>query len=544
LKQKVKGIIKTAAVFTVISAILLSCSTGKKVYDKKVVDIVYQEEGWKQDTSPITFDWYINYSWFNTRWGNDEVSKYVTEKTGVSINFLAPSGDESESLKNMMDKGKLPDIITLTGWDEGYLNVIKNNLALPLDELAEKYDSYFMKVADKQKLEWYRQNDGHVYCYPNYSLPIKDFENFKEEKPSNQTFLVRKDIYEAIGSPDMRTPESFLNALIEAKEKFPSIDGQSLIPFGIHEFNDSGNLSIDWILPNFLAIPLEKEGKLYDRYSDKEFIRWMKTLRKANELGLLAEGMFYENRPQIEEKIVEGRYFALLYQRTDLETQQLKLYSQDKNKIYIPVDGPANSNLDEPTLSGDSISGWTVTLISKTCKNPERAIKFLSYLISEEGNKDLYLGKENGIWQMIDGKEQYKPEILDMIKGDKITFYSKYGAGETYWMLMDPNYIQKWKAPQPEAIQILEDWPKGKTYNFSAYDHLSPHGDSEEGIIYTKINSKWKDTIKELLLAKSDEEFDRKLKEYQEYEKSNGNGIVAEYEQKVFEENKKKLSIH
>ncbi len=26
---------------------------------------------------------------------------------------------------------------------------------------------------------------------------------------SNQTFLVRKDIYEAIGSPDMTTPEGF-----------------------------------------------------------------------------------------------------------------------------------------------------------------------------------------------------------------------------------------------------------------------------------------------------------------------------------------------
>ncbi|WP_139905339.1 extracellular solute-binding protein [Clostridium thermarum] len=544
MKTQAKGILKKTAFLSVITLVLLSCSYDKNFVKETDMGKEKNKSSWQDDTSPITFDWYINYSWFTTAWGNNEVSKYVTEKTGVSINFMTPKGDEAENLRTMLDKGRLPDFITLSAWDDGYKNIIKSGLALSLDELSELYDPYFFKVADMQKLEWYRQSDGHVYCYPNYSLPIEDYENYKEDrKPSNQTFLVRKDIYETLGKPDMRTPEGFLKALEEAKNRFPMVGEESLIPLGMHEFTKSGNLSIDSILPNFLAVPYEKDGKLYDRYTDPELIRWLKTLRKANELGLLAENIFYESRAQIEENIIKGRYFAMIYQRSDLEVQQLALYAKDKNKIYIPVDGPANSNLDQPTLAGDSISGWTVTLISKNCKDPERAIKFLSYLISEEGNKDLYLGKQGATWDIIDGKEQFVPEVQQLLERDKIAFDNKYGAGETYWMLMDTNYIQKWAVPKPEALKVLQDWPKGKTYNFSVYDQTNPYGESEEAIIFSKVNTKWQETLKLLLLAKDDEEFDKIFNQYEEYAENHGNEKVIQYKQRKFEENKKKLGI-
>ena len=155
------------------------------------------------------------------------------------------------------------------------------------------------------QLEWYRQSDGNVYCYPNFSTPVTDFDNYKEEKPSNQTFLVRKDIYEALGKPDMRTPEGFLSALERAKNEFPAVDGHELIPIGFHEFNDYGNLSLDSILPNFLDVPREESGKVYDKNVDKEYIGWLKTLRVANERGLLSKEIFVDKRAQIEEKIAQ-----------------------------------------------------------------------------------------------------------------------------------------------------------------------------------------------------------------------------------------------
>lgn len=530
---------------TIMLIMISTFFTACGPFDKKIDDSVnnkYIEEGWKVDTTPITFDWYIDFSWFQTKWGTNPVSKYVTDKTGVSLNLITPSGDETEKLNAMIETGKLPDFITLSSQNDGYKRVIQNGLALPLDKLSEQYDTYFMKVADKQKLEWYRESDGHVYCYPNFSSPVSDFINYKEEKPSNQAFLVRKDIYEALGKPDMRTPEGFLAALERAKKEFPMVDGQELIPLGFHEFNDSGNLSLDSILPNFLAVPREENGKVYDKNTDSEYIRWLKTLRLANEKGLLSKEIFIDKRAQIEEKITEGRYFAMLYQSSDMSAQQLELYSRDKNKAYVAIDGPSNSKLNPPKLSGDSISGWTVTLISKTCKDPMRAMRFLSYLISEEGNRDLYLGIKGSTWDVIDGKEQFKPEVIDLLNKDRIAFDNKYGAASTYWMLEDGDLVQKWTPESEEAIKMISDWARGKTYNYSLFDNVYTYDDSEEGVAFLRISTKWGSTLKKLLIAKDEGEFNSILNEFILYRKEQGWDKLQKYAQQKYEENKKKLN--
>lgn len=124
---------------------------------------------WQSDTSPISFDWYLNFSWFPNKWGVDPTSKYVTEKTGVNINFIVPAGNENEKLNTMIASGTLPDFITLGWWEQGVKSLIAGDLVLPLNELAEEYDPYFFKVTDPDKLNWYKQEDGNTYGYPNAS---------------------------------------------------------------------------------------------------------------------------------------------------------------------------------------------------------------------------------------------------------------------------------------------------------------------------------------------------------------------------------------
>jgi len=499
------------------------------------------EPAWKSDTDPITFDWYLNFSWFPNKWGVDPTSQYITKKTGVNINFIVPAGNENEKLNTMMASGELPDFITL-GWGEDAVKkMIEGEMVLPLNELADQYDPYFFKVADADKLNWYTQPDGKVYGYPNASSSPSDYEKFGENFASNQTFLVRKDIYEAIGKPDMRTPEGFLNALNAAKEKFPEVNGQPLIPFGVHEFKDTGNDSFEWYIQNFLAIPQVKDGKLYDRSTDPEYISWMKTFRQANEMGLLAKDIFIDKRPQMEEKIAQGRYFAMLYQRSDLANQNISRYQEDPNSVYIAVDGPANSKMDPPRLGGPSIAGWTVTLISKHVKDKERAIKFLTYLISEEGNKDLYLGEKGFSYDTIDGKDQFKPEVLDLMNKDRSTFDKQYGSSYTYWMLMDTNMNLQWAPPSVEPIKQPEDWTKGKVVSLSEFDNINPTGTSAEGIASMKMAQQWGKVLPKLLLSKDEEEFDKIWEEYQQYRKSNGLETVQAYQQQAYEENLKKL---
>lgn len=472
------------------------------------------QPAWQKDTSPITFDWYINFSWFNSKWGDDAVAKYVTKKTGVSINFIVPAGNETEKVNTMLASGSLPDFITIDAPNEAVKKMINGKMVLPLNDLADQYDAYFYNVADPAKLGWFVQSDGKIYGYPNASSSPADYEKYGQSFTSNQTFEVRKDMYEAIGSPDMSTPEGFLNALKLAKEKFPEVDGQPLIPLGLHEFTDNGNYSLEDYLQNFLAIPRVKDGKLVDRKQDPEYLNWLKTLRKANEMGLLSKDIFIDKRPQMEEKIAQGRYFAMLYQRSDFANQNITLYQQDPNKAYIAIDGPMNSQHAQPTLAGPGISGWTVTLISKNVKDKARAIAFLSYLISEEGEKDMFLGEKGVTWDTIDGKDQFKPEVVDLLNKDRTAFDQKYGASYKYWMLMDTNMNLQWAPPSVDPAKQLEDWTKGKSISMSEFDGLDPSPESKEGVANSKNLRLWGKTLPQLLLAKSDEEFDNIFNKY------------------------------
>jgi len=518
-------------------------TTGDEKDDTQQSEVPVDEggPGWRKDTSPVTLDWYVHFSWYNYNWGETLISKYVQEKTGVAINFIVPAGNENEKLNTMIASNTLPDVVTLGWWEDGVRKMIEGKLVYSLNELADQYDPYFYQVASEQLLGWYMQDDGKTYGYPNFAVTPNDYDKF-DNIASNQTFLVKKDIYEAIGQPDMRTPEGFLNALQAAKEKFPVVNGQPLIPLGLHEFTDTGNYSLESYLANFLAIPREKDGKLYDFREDPEYIRWLKTFRKANEMGLLATDIFVDKRAQMEEKIAQGRYFSMIYQRTDMVAGQQALYARDPNSIYIAVDGPANSNLDPPKLAGPGISGWTLTMITKNCKNPDRAIRFMSYWISEEGQRDMYLGRQGETWDVIDGKEQYLPKYAEMAQNNREEFDKVVGQ-DPLWMLGNSLIQMRWKPETGPALKQMEEWTFGKAVSYAAYDNLIPPADSEEGIIATRIADIWGQTLPRLLLAQTEEEFDRLYQEFLSNRDKAGFEKLVAWQMQKLAENKKKLGI-
>ena len=76
------------------------------------------------------------------------------------------------------------------------------------------------------------------------------------------------------------TPEGFKAAVEKAAEMFPEVNGEKLIPVGSHVFDNQGNVSFDKYLMNFLAVPWEKDGKYYDRYTDPEYVIWLKMFRQ------------------------------------------------------------------------------------------------------------------------------------------------------------------------------------------------------------------------------------------------------------------------
>ena len=542
---------KTVLLCAVLAAALLSCSKGNQKYgiNGAVKAGTAVTPGWTLNKDiPITFDWYINFSWFTRHWGDSIVSKYITQKTGVNVNFIVPAGNEAEKLNAMIAGGALPDLITL-GWWEGQVPLmIDAELVEPLDELAKRYDPYFFTAANKDKLAWYTQADGHLYGYPNASFTPSDYEKYAGKLTSNETFLVRKDMYEALGRPDMTTPEGFLKALREAKAKYPSVNGQSIIPFGTNEFTDTGCPQLQAYLMHFLAIPPEKDGVFVNAElgltDNPEYMRWIKTFRQAHSEGLIPTDIFVDKRAQIEEKAAQGRYFCMLYQNWDMQAAQDALYARNPNGIYIAVDGPKNTAGDAPTLSGGGISGWTITLISKQCKDKARAIQFLSYLISEEGQFDTNFGIKDTTYTIDrNGIPHLTAEIAALNRNDKNKQETDVGVQYTYWMLMDTAWQAQWGVEYSPAYEQPQLWTRPYVRSFAVYDGLTLPVGSDEQLIFEDIQRRWGRVLSELIRAPSEQDFDRITAEFNRYKKEKGIDKVIAAQTKLMNANKAKLGI-
>ncbi|MCL2059151.1 MAG: extracellular solute-binding protein [Oscillospiraceae bacterium] len=512
----------------------------------------------------ITLGWYINFSWYTTTWGGNLVSDTITEETGVSINFITPGGNEREKLDAMISGGDLPDLITLGFWEPQIEQLIAGGLVYPLNELADAHDPSFWQVADAQRLGWYTRPDGNVYAYPNSSYSPADYDR-RGNIGSNQSFLVRADIYEALGSPDMTTPDGFSAAIRDALGRFPSSNtaakptamlaaepaepatepaagGKPLLSIGLYDFDKDGCFSLEEILMNFLAVPFEKDGKKYDRYADPDYIRWLKTFRELYEQGYISDETFVDRRAQVIEKVSEGRYFCMLYQHTDIADQQLILHNKNPGGTYIATDGPMNARRDKHTLPGVGINGWTVTLISKNCAAPERAIALMTYMMSERGQKLLYCGVEGATYDTgEDGRPVLRTEVLDMLNTDRMEYNRLYGADNTYWMLQDNAMQLDWQPPPQPPLAQPKEWTYPYTVYMPEYDVSITDGDAMNA--NRLIREEWGRVLPALILAPDEAEFDRLFEEFLAKREDLGHDLVTGEWMRLVEDAKRKLDM-
>ncbi|WP_413025842.1 extracellular solute-binding protein [Paenibacillus taichungensis] len=498
------------------------------------------EPAWKLDNTPVDLTWFVGANWYGHTWGESITSKIVTEKTGVNIKFEVPSGETSEQIALMMTSGKLPDLMTIGSWESAINKLWEGDQVYALNELAEQYDPYFFKVAGDGALKWYRQENGNTYGIPNdsYSPSLMQATGLTA---ANQTFLVRKDLYEAMGRPDLSTPEGFLNALQLLKDQYSVYKGQLISPFFAQ-----GNVSYGMTdyLQNLLAIPHEKDGKFNDRMTDPDYITWLKTFRTAYERGLINVDFLVDSNAQVEEKTSNARYFMMIREWTGMAAiNPILAAGAYPNSYYIAVDGPQNSHGDSARLFPGNMDGWMVTMISKSTKSPERALRFLSYLASEEGQRDVFLGKEGETWAMKDGKPQLTAEMVQLLDTDRKRLEKEYGIMDTYWMLRNPAFVNQWRPEKAASVKQMEEYAnKQADMDSGIYKGIDPVGDSDIALSWSRISQNWEEVLPELITAKDEAAFDKIFENFLVRRVNYGFNQVMEYRQTELEARKAKMA--
>ncbi|MCU9613063.1 sugar ABC transporter substrate-binding protein [Caldibacillus lycopersici] len=536
-----KSILIKSMVFLIAIAFVLTGCNSSKSSSTKLEDARYTVDentpAWKLDTKEDTeLTWYVNAEWWNTDYGNDTITRKLKEDLNLNVKFL--SGDDTKL--NTYFAGKdLPDIITIFGGNtKAALDA--DSWALPLNELADKYDPYFYKVAQQQTLDWYKLEDGNTYGYPSYSNTQEHYDS--GAIPGNDAFIIRQDIYEAIGKPSMSTPEEFLSALGKIKQQFPDV-----IPFGFKGFSAQGDAgSLGGTFQNHIGVPIATEdGKWYDRNLDEDYLSWVKVFNEAYKLGYLSDDTFSDDGTLFEEKVANGQYATVMAGGVaQLYTALQKNLAAAPEQKYVAIDGPKSTVGHEPTLSQSGISGWSVTYISKDVKDPAKAIQLYTYLLSDEGQYLTTFGVEGETFEFNeDGKAVLLPEVTKLQAENPDEYKTKYRMGEFWFFGHDTFKVEHGVSEPLESVDQIKEWGTPYLKPQFLIENIDPDQGTAEARSLTNINAQWATTLATLLRAGNDDQFNQILDDYRKFLDDNNFDAIVDIRNEKMEQNKEKLGL-
>ena len=448
---------------------------------------------WKEDTSPIELGYYANFSWFSLDW-NDATAERVTAKTGVDLNLMKPVVDDGQKLNMMIAGNQLPDILTLDKNDAALKKMAEAGMLWSLDELIDQYAPKMREILPKEILSNYQMADGKTYQFTTWiqgEAWQKAAREYDQIVGTNQPVMtVRKDYYDEIGRPEIKNMADFIAAVKQMKENHPDkigfypADGS----MSADEFGKSAKLSHYGIQMGLSTDFAEKDGGIQWVVRDDKFKEPMKYLNEMYLEGILTKDPFIDTKDVGKAKIEQGDVISYCWTISDGEK--------------VPGDNPETTyEILPPFETYGQIrtgAGWLATVIPKTCKNPERAIRFLEYLASVEGHSDVSWGIEGDTyqdpvagaqWHMVDGKPVLLEEYVKDKNADWGGVASRNGLGE-YWIACNELlWNLPWWNDQDERMNKFNE-QFGKYVEFRPeLDIQDPSPESEEGIIRQKAFS-------------------------------------------------------
>lgn len=384
------------------------------------------------DKSPITFE-YFNADGKNGNWDNP-VAKAITEATGVTLDVsypVASQGDAKEDIALMVANDEYPDMIYAKG---SATDLYQAGALIDMTDLIEKYGPNIKKMygAEMEKLKW-SQDDPGIYQLSYAGVNQKTLTTggscqiqWAALKENDYKYPKTLDEYE-------KMIKSYLAAHPKTEDGLDMI-GITMSASDWHWMITLGNpagLIADASPDNGQWIIDDEYNVHYKHVTDeeKEYFKWL--CRMYNE-GILDPNFATQTDDDYIAKVASGRVVAI----TDAEWH----YSQceatlvadgkvDQTYVGLPVT-LREDQVEKALLYQGTTVGWGIG-ITKSCEDPVRAIKFLDYLCSDEGQILYHWGIEGENYFLDDDGQPYRTDE-EVAKAQSDPDYSKNTGIDNY----------------------------------------------------------------------------------------------------------------
>ena len=406
----------------VVSATGCNVSTHRKEFtypDYRLAD--RESESWEQwkdyDDNVIEIDWYVDLAGFSWAGNNkSKVSDVILEKTGVKINFVSPLNSDSQMLNTLISSNLLPDLVTIMGNSSERVQLSEEGYIYPLNELADRWAPKLMDKVEQEIYDYFKATDGNLYglsqgYYTDADLAL--YDEMGENLVSNGAIVARKDYLDAYcaymksADPSWKdsaacTPSGFIEMCKWIKKKYDLTDANPtvcLAPFDTTTAT-SGNKGISWLMEYFCVPTEDSEGNLTYQYAENEFREIVAFLNDLYTNGLISSSNLSANTSTVGSYIQQGLPFACILSPQDYNAYYKEWYLDNEDKQYVPI-VMTNSAGDAPLLRDASGKGYRFTMVSTNCKRPDRVVKLLDFLYSDEGQALLWLGIEGDHYEYV-----------------------------------------------------------------------------------------------------------------------------------------------
>lgn len=366
----------------------------------------------EDDKSPITFTFY-SADMRNDSWDNP-VAEAITEATGVSLEITYPvssTGDPSQDVALMIANDDYPDLIYSKGsagslYDAGAF--------IDMRDLIEEYGPNIKKMYgdEFEKLSWSSDDDGiyqlsyagvngEVYAPGTWTCAIQ----YAALEENNYDYPETLEEYEAMIKAYLEAHPTTEDGLEMYGISLSASDWHWLItlsnPAGM--IGDAQPDNGSWVVD-------EDYNVIYKHTSEneKEYFKW---LSRMYDEGILDPNFATQTDDDYIAKLAGGQVVGVLDPMWHFAQAEVVLEAEGKyDQTFCQVPVTLREDQKSPALMDQGLQVGYGIGISKSCKDPVRAIKFLDFLCSDEGAV-LYKWGVEGVNYFIDENGQrYRTE--------------------------------------------------------------------------------------------------------------------------------------
>ena len=526
-----------------ITGSLLMGLYGCGATENTTVSDTQKQESSQEDLEPVTFTFY-NADGMEDTW-TDPVAQKITEKTGVTLKMDYPADASDNRIALMVATGEYPDLVFAKG---DAPTLIQNDALIDMSDLIDEYGPNIKKLyGDEYENLRYSSDDPSIYQLCSDKVQEETLE-------TSGTAQLQWAVLQENGDQIPYTLDEYMQMIRDYMVKYPTINEKPTIGISIacsdwHWYtmlsNPSGymNGSADngqWIVDD------EKQEVYYKHAADgqKEYYKWLNEM--YNE-GILDPEFATQTHEDFVLKVAEGRVLGLLDEEWDYTGAEISLRADGQEEhTYAGLPVTIDRSVKCPSLKQQNLAvGWGIG-ITKSCKDPVRAVRFLDWLCSDEAQILLNWGIE-GVDYYYDenGKRCITEEDLEASRKDtnysertgvgfRVYPYPSYGnqsvasTGNSYSKSSREMVKEGYDEMEKEALKawnvdmLTDIFPQKEEFSKDAYSPLwaLTLPDELEKMLVALDNVSWKGLI-ECVVSPADD-FDAKWDELQQNLKDAG----------------------